>query len=334
MKPMAARVGVLVGLLVIAFLAYVSLGTTPTLAPGELFSVLMRGPAGDDVLTSIVWNLRLPRACAAILAGGILGLCGAALQSLFRNPLAEPYLVGVSGGAGVGGTLAIALGLEVWVFGLGTMAMAFAGAMLAMTLVLALSKRFGSVSVTRLLVSGVLVGALLASLMTIILVLSGQDSNRILAWLLGSLSTMFWPRVGLMALGLVIAFVGLFPLANQLNAMAASESAAVQLGVDPRRLIRRTVLACSAATGICVGAVGLIGFLGLLAPHLARALVGVDGRRVMPVAALIGALVLLVADLLAQRVVRSLELPVGAVTAVLGAASLILILRRGPERGY
>lgn len=313
-----------VGLLT-AFALHLLVGAF-TLPLSDAWAGLLHGPNAESSAQTIMWQIRLPRSLAAMLVGGILGLTGAAFQSLFRNPLAEPFVIGVSGGAAVGGTLAIATGLSASVFGFGGVIGALIGGMAALSIVLRLSQSAHGLSVPRLLLAGVLVGALFSSLVTLVLVMAGKDSNQILGWLLGSLTPMYYPRVALLAFGLLFGLAALLPAGAQLNAMAVGESTAKSLGVSTPGLIRRVLWGGALASSIAVSVTGIIGFLGLLAPHLARKMVGVDARTVLPVSAVLGAGLLLLSDLLSQQLVRSLEMPVGAVTAVLGAIALIAIL--------
>jgi len=311
--------------LILAFALHLLVGAF-TLPIVDAWNALLQGPSAESPAQTILWQIRLPRSLAAVLVGGILGLSGAAFQSLFRNPLAEPFVVGVSGGAAVGGTLAIAAGVSGALMGFGGVAGALLGGMGALGLVLRLSQSKHGLSVPRLLLAGVLVGALLSSLVTLVLVMAGQDSTQILGWLLGSLSPMTYPRVMLLGFGLVIAALALFPAGGQLNAMAVGENTARSLGISTSVLIRRVLWGGAIATSIAVSVTGIIGFLGLLAPHIGRRIVGVDARVVLPVSTLLGGILLLISDLLAQQMVRSLEMPVGAVTALLGAIALLAIL--------
>ncbi len=318
-------------LVAVAFVVYVGFGGAVWLGPAEVVSQILRGDVdGGGPANAIVWRVRLPRACACLLVGAILGAVGAAFQALFRNPLADPYIVGVSSGAAAGGTLAVLLGLEA---GLGLMAWSVVGGVGALLLVLALARREGGSSVVGLLIAGVVVGALLSGVTTLNLYLAGEDTGRVLRWLLGSTTPMFWDRVALLAVVLAAASAVLWGRSRELNVFALGEFSAGRLGVDGRSLRGWVLGAGTVATAVAVGAVGVVGFLGLVAPHIARRLVGPDLRVGLPASTLVGAGLLLAADLVAQRLSPGTELPLGAVTAVLGAPVLLWLLRRESMRG-
>lgn len=317
-------------LLILAFLTHLGMGGT-WLTPADVLRVLFH-PDPNSRDYAVVWAIRLPRALACVLVGSMLAAVGSAFQALFRNPLADPYIVGVSSGAGAGGALAWLLGLTGLWGGLGTMGLGFLGGLASLALVFALSKKRGIVDVSTLLLAGVVVGSLLWALTTLILFLAGQDTNKILQWLLGSMSPMFMDRVLVMAVTAAIGTTILILQARKLNAFAIGESIARNLGVDTARLKATVLITGTAMAAVCVGAVGIIGFLGLVSPHIARRLLGVDWRLSMPAALMIGPTLLLFADILAQRAIRETELPVGVVTAILGAPFLLVLLRRDAEK--
>lgn len=320
--------------MVLAVILHVALGGSVRIPFSELLSHLTSGDLGPDhPENSIVWKLRLPRALGCLFAGAILGIVGAAFQSLFRNPLAEPYVIGVSSGAAVGGTLAIVLGLGAWAAGLGVIAFAFVGGIGSLLLVMGMARLQGGVDVVRLLLSGVVIGAMMSAAMTLILMLSGHDTNQIMRWLLGSTTPMFWNRVATLAAVCLLGAVAIYPASRQLNAMALDDFLAERLGVSRPRLIALILGVGTAMTAVCVGSVGIIGFLGLVAPHIARRVVGPDLRRSLPIAGLVGSGLLLTSDILAQRIYPGMELPIGAVTAVLGAP-ILLVLLRGQDQGF
>lgn len=295
--------------------------------PGDVIRELFRGLTGDRA-NAVVWELRLPRALACVLVGAMLSVVGSSFQALFRNPLADPYVVGVSSGAAVGGSAAIVLGLEGLWGGLGIMGLAFLGGLGSLLLVFGLARRRGVVDVSTLLLAGVVVGSLLAALTTLVLYAAGEDTNKVLRWLLGSMTPMFYDRLVVMAVAAAVGSAVLILQARQLNAFAISESTAKHLGIDTRRLKWIVLVTGTVLAAICVGAVGIIGFLGLVAPHISRRLLGVDWRLSMPGALMIGPTLLLMADVAAQRALPNMELPVGVVTALLGAPFLLVLLRR------
>lgn len=268
------------------------------------------------------------------MIGAMLGLVGSAFQALFRNPLAEPYTVGVSSGAAVGGTTALVAGLAGLWGGLGTFAFAFAGAMLTLMLVVMVARRGGIVDTRSLLLAGVAVGALLAALLSLMLLLAGQDTNAVLSWLLGNLGNLSWPKVGLLFLVATVGSGLLLRKARSINSLSLGTEAAQHLGVDAGVLSRQILVTGSVLVAAATGAAGIIAFLGLVAPHLARLVFGVDWRRSMAGSLLLGSVLLLSADLVAQRVFSlvtgtvGMDIPVGVVTALLGAPSLLILVRK------
>jgi iron complex transport system permease protein len=205
---------------------------------------------------------------------------------------------------------------------------AFVGALLSLMLVMAIAKRQGSLNVQTLLLSGVVVGALLSGLTTLNLSLAGQDTGKILWWLLGSTYPMFWDRVAILAVVLLVGGLVLHRQSRPLNAFSVSEFMAERQGVETGKLKWIVLVTCAAMTGVAVGTVGIVGFVGLVAPHIARRVAGNDLRGVMPTSAFFGSTLLLGADLLAQRIRPGWELPLGAVTAVLGAPALLWLLKQ------
>lgn len=310
-----------------ALLAHIAIGSVVWASPGAILSEIFRGHVGDTGFNDIVWQIRLPRAIGCVLVGGILGAVGSAFQALFRNPLAEPYVVGVSSGAAAGGTAALVFGFAGALSGLGMVAAAFVGGALAMVLVFAIAGRRGIVDVRTLLLAGVVVSSLLAALLSFMLIISGRDANVILGWLLGNTADLLWKNIAI----LLVAFLGgsaiLILQSKRLNAFAIGETSAQRLGVDVERL-KIVILGTGAAmTAAAVGAAGIIGFLGLVAPHIARRLVGVDWRWSLIGAALVGSVLLLISDILAQRIMPGAEIPVGIVTAIIGAPFLLVLMR-------
>lgn len=320
----------------VLLLAVVSLalGGSVAIPFGTVLREIARGDLGGGVEPSnlIIWQLRIPRLLAAILVGAVLGGVGSAFQAVFRNPLAEPYVIGVSSGAGLAGALAVVAGLGGWMGGLALSLAGAVGGLLTLGLVFALAKSRQGTATLRLLLGGVIVGTALAAGTSLVLLLAGEDSNQVLRWLLGSLTPMHWPRLAAMLMGAIIAGVILMKSTRALNALAVDESLATRLGFNPRKILPMVLGGGSLVVGLCVGSVGIIGFVGLIAPHLARSFVGADQRVALPLSAVLGSFLLILADLLAQKIVPGTELPVGSITALLGAPALWWILRRPIHR--
>lgn len=307
-----------------ALLAGLLLGATPT-SPADLVA-LVRDPEAAGAV--IIRTIRLPRVLLAFGVGAGLALCGAVLQALVRNPLADPYLLGLSGGAGLGAVLAIAWSFDhPWAVPLA----AFAGALAAIAFVYRLAVVAGRRLDPRiLLLAGVVVGAFSGALMAAIITLApaAQLRNAFL-WLLGGFGGASWQALGIyLGYGIVPAGL-LFLHARQLDLLAVGEETAQYLGADIERVKRVVYFAASLLTAAAVAVCGIIGFVGLVVPHAMRRLAGPLHRRLLPVACLAGGAFLVTADTVARTVVRPLELPVGVVTAIVGVPLFAVLLRRG-----
>ncbi|HET7838281.1 MAG TPA: iron ABC transporter permease [Rectinemataceae bacterium] len=342
-----ARLGAAIAALsfLLALLVSLCIGSSP-LPPGQVLSALatrlipglpaVSGTAADPMATVIVWDLRLARSLLAGVAGAALGAAGAVMQGLFRNPLADPYALGVSSGASLGAVAAISLGLSSPLVAIGaTEILAFAGALGSAFMVYAIARSARRQPQTAaLLLAGAAVGSFLGALVSLIVTLDSRDLQRVFFWLLGGFGGKSWPDLGA-ALPLAAASIGLSSLlARPLDLLGAGEEAASSLGLDIERTRRLAVAASSLGVAAAVSAGGIIGFVGLLGPHLARLLVGPGHRRLVPVSAFTGAALLMVADAVARSVASPLALPVGIVTAIVGAPLFLRILaRRMPGEG-
>lgn len=290
---------------------------------------LLHLPVPSDEADAIIWDLRLPRTFAAILIGALLALAGVALQGLLMNPLADPYTVGVSAGAALGAAFAEALGLAGIAFGLGRVSIAFAGAIGAVALVYSLARVGGRVSVQTFLLAGVVVGTVLWSLIPLVMVLSGraEDLQRVFFFLVGSLQSADWVRALLLAPFALLGAALLAAWSRELNLMSLGEESALHLGVAIESFKVRVLLVGSLVTAAAVSVGGIIGFVGLIVPHLARRIVGPDHRALLPLAAVLGSLLLLTADTLV-RVWLADRIPVGVITSVVGGPVFCYLLRR------
>jgi len=276
----------------------------------------------------VTLSIRLPRIAAAALAGGALAVAGVAFQALTRNPLAEPSVLGVSGGAAFGVVIGQSLGLGLGLLGAaGLTALAFAGAVVAAAAVYLIAGA-GRLSVQTLLLAGVIVGLFFASAIT--LVISVVDVNRlggVIYWLLGNLGTLPPASLGLFALCAAAGLWLVLARARELNLLALGEEAAQQLGVDAERLKLRIFAGAALLTASVVAFAGPIGFVGLIVPHALRMLLGPDNRRLVPAAFVGGAIFLLAADTVARSIVAPAELSVGVITAFCGAPFFVWLLR-------
>ncbi len=289
----------------------------------EVFGALA---GGEGMAADIIRELRLPRAVAAFVCGGLLATAGALMQVLLRNPLADPYILGISGGAAVGALLGITLGVA----SLGVDALAFGGALTAMLLVFGLAHGDGSWTQTRLLLTGVIVAAGCGAAVSLMLALAPDTRvMSMLFWMMGDASAAAqpWPA----ALVLVVALAAVQPFARDLNVLARGELSARALGVQVRRLRMGLYVLASLLTATAVTLVGSVGFVGLIIPHLVRLVVGNDQRVLIPAAALAGGTLLTLADTAARTVIAPQQLPVGVLTALIGVPVFLFLLARHPR---
>jgi iron complex transport system permease protein len=318
---------------VILYWVHLNVGSSTWFTPWAILNELRKGPT-DSSTSLIIWTLRLPRATECLLVGATLGVVGSAFQAQFRNPLADPYIVGVSSGAAVGGVLSLIFGFGGWLGGLGMTLSGFTFGLGSLALVILLAQKRGRVDPASLLLSGVVIGSFMSAILSVSLLAAGRDTNQVLSWLLGSMVEATWPHVAVLAMTLGIGVPILFRKSRRMNALALGEDVAQRLGVDAARLRTVILTTGTAMTAAAVGTVGIVGFLGLVAPHIARRVVGVDWRWSLPGSGLIGASLLLSSDLIAQRGISAitgqvgLEIPVGIVTAILGAPTLLILLRK------
>ncbi|WP_103333825.1 FecCD family ABC transporter permease [Pseudotabrizicola formosa] len=302
---------------------------------GSLLHVLVSGQAMADQDRLILWEIRLPRMLTGVLVGASLAVAGAVMQGLFRNPLADPGLVGVGAGAGLGAVLAIVLGglAPVWI----TQAMgyhlvplaAFFGGWVSTLLLYRVATRSGRTSVATMLLAGIALGALAGAATGVLVYIADDRQLRDLTfWGLGSLGGASWPKV--LAAGPVMALALLAApfLARGLNGLALGEAAAHHIGLPVQRVKAVAILTVAAATGAAVAVSGGIGFIGIVVPHLLRLATGPDHRFLLVNAGLAGATLLLLADLIARSIITPAELPIGIVTATLGAPVFLWILLR------
>ncbi|NTV64222.1 MAG: iron ABC transporter permease [Oscillochloris sp.] len=341
-RPVAAsRLGfgalllTLAGVLLLTVTLAVMIGPVP-LAPGMVWRVALHQLAPELVTpdwqafqANIIWEIRFPRVLLGGLVGGGLAVVGATMQALVRNPLADPYLLGVSSGASLGAVAVILLGIS-W-FGIFSLSIAaFLGALLAFGAVYVLAQQGGRLSPGRLILSGVAVAYVFGALTNFLIynAQNGEQVKSVLFWMLGGLGGARWEFLGLPALALVLGTAFLTVQARSLNALTVGEETAATLGVDTSRFRQQLFALTSLLTGTLVAVSGGIGFVGLMLPHILRLLVGADHRRLLPVAALAGAIFLIWVDVLARVVVAPQELPIGIITALLGAPFFIWLMRR------
>lgn len=316
----------LVVALAVAVLLGVRFGSVP-ISTAEVWAVLTGG--GDAPTRDIVLRLRLPRVLLALLVGGGLAIAGATFQALLRNPLAEPYILGISGGASVGAVMILALGWAAagsWVLPLA----AFAGALLAIVLVFRVATATGrAMDVRVLLLAGVVVAAFFSACIAFILAVSpARTVQSAVLWIMGSLAAATWQSVMLAAAYTLPATLLLIGLARPLNLMAIGEETAHHLGADVEGVKRLSLGIAALVTASGVAVAGVIGFVGLVVPHGVRLLVGSDHRALLPLSFLAGGAFLALADLAARMTLAPTEIPIGVITAFVGVPFFLVLLRR------
>ena len=284
---------------------------------------------------AIVWDVRVPRVVLAGLVGATLGFAGAAYQGVFRNPLAEPYLVGVAAGASVGATLIIVSPLYVTAGILSPLPpAAFGGALIAVALAYWLARAGRAVPVTSLILSGVAVSSIGTSLVTYLMLTYSERTISILNWLLGGFNTASWTKTLIALPYIAVSAALILPFARLLNVMQLEDDDARSLGVDVERVKLAVLGLASLATAAAVAVSGLIGFVGLVVPHAVRLVFGPDYRRVLPMSAFFGASFLILADTAARSLDGGREIPIGVVTALVGAPFFLYLLRRYQRRSF
>ncbi|KIN14606.1 iron ABC transporter permease [Vreelandella titanicae] len=326
---MLARLGLPLSLLLLAALASLILAMgvgSAQLSPAQIWQVLMGDNVqgqGDALARTMVIELRLPRALSAFAVGGLLAVAGTLMQVLLRNPLADPYVLGLSGGASIGALAAMLGGLG----GLAISGSAFGGALFSTLLVFGLAHGSGGWTPSRLLLTGVVVAAGWGAVITLMLAMSPAERlPGMLYWLMGDLSYARTPWPPLLLL--LVTCVVLIPLGRSLNVLARGPQQAAALGVAVRPLEWCIYIAASLLTAAAVTTAGSIGFVGLVVPHMLRLLLGNDQRLILPACALAGGTLLVLADTLARTMIAPEQLPVGVITALLGVPTFLFLLYR------
>ncbi|MFE0678108.1 FecCD family ABC transporter permease [Streptomyces sp. NPDC058867] len=301
---------------------------------GQVWSIVLhhvtgQGATSDPATDQIVWNFRTPRVALAALVGAGLAVTGAVLQTLVSNPLADPIVLGFSYGASLGAVLVITLGGAA-LGGIGVSGAAFVGALAAGVLVFALGRRAGRLAPTRLVLAGVAVGYVLLSATSFVqLQATPTELRTVMFWMLGSVAGAQWSQLPAVTVVVITCTALLTLFGKRLNALLAGDESATALGVDVNRLRALLLVISALLTGTVIAVAGSIGFVGLMIPHLVRLTLGADHRRLLPLTALLGAVYLVLVDLLSRTVNRPNELPLGILTALLGAPFFLWLLRRG-----
>jgi len=316
--------------LLVAMVLAVGLGAV-NVSPGETIAALSRGIRGAEMsqADAVIWQLRLPRVLLAALVGASLALAGVLYQALFKNPLADPYILGVSSGAGLGATIAfVAAGTSFASRAFGVPVGAFLGALLTIALVVRLASRAGRADTTSLLLAGVAISYTLAAVTSFLMVVFRNSMQSVVFWMMGGLTSASWQNVWIVSVMFVIGAVVPVLYARELDIMLLGDERAGQLGVNVERFKLLVLASASLVVAAAVSVSGLIGFVGLMTPHMARLVLGPDHRLLLPASTLAGAIVMVLADLAARTVLAPVEIPVGIVTAVLGGPFFVWLLVR------
>ena len=303
-----------------------------------LFYGLIQAPVPESIdptLENIVMRIRLPRVVLSGLVGASLAIAGAAFQGLLRNPLADPYTLGVSSGASVGAVMTIFFHITIPGIGIFTLPLVrIVFAILTIFIVLYFARKIDRMMrVETIILTGIIFSSFLGATISLMIALTGEELRQIIGWLLGSVSMRGWEYVWIILPFLVIGSIVLYMHANELNAMAFGEEQAKHLGVHVQRKKMNIMLAGAILTGAAVAVSGTIGFVGLVIPHFIRILIGPDHRHLLPLSVITGAAFLIIADLVSRTIIAPSELPIGVITALIGAPIFAIILMRQRKKG-
>lgn len=319
-------------LIMILLGALSSLFGATSISPADLAGALVNSTSVDKTDITILWEIRLPRTMTAIFVGASLAAAGCAFQGLFRNPLAEPYIIGASSGAGLGVAIVVISGLQLAFLSIGATALlAVMGAFGVVLLVLLISSLSTTQSNASLLLSGVVISSMVNAIVSLLMFLCDQRAVVILTWLMGSLASSHWGNARLVAglggVGMIVVLLS----ARALDAYSLGDTVSESLGLNLSRFRWIVVAAASVCTAAAVAASGIVGFVGLIGPHIARGLVGPRHVDLIPMSVCVGAMLMLVADTISRTIIAPAELPVGIVTALLGCPFFLWLLFFGPR---
>jgi iron complex transport system permease protein len=307
-----------------------SVGLSPATTAAVIWNAIWGLPQPAGTASAIILAVRLPRVLSVALTGAALSLCGAAMQGLLRNPLADGSTLGVASGASLGAVISIAFGITFPALPFaGTMLMAILFGFLSLVVILSLAYRLdGTLSTNTIILVGIVWSMFVSSLLSLIVTFKSDKVHSITFWLMGSLQGADYVDAAALLGALVVFGAPIFALARELNAFAVGEDDARGIGVDVRRAKLLLLVCASALIGVCVSVGGTIGFVGLVTPHMARLLVGPNHKRLLPASVFGGAIFLMLADLVARVLLNPIELPIGVVTSLIGAAAFVVIFYR------
>lgn len=318
-------------LLAMAVVAATAIGSV-SLPFGEVLEVLASRMAGAPIggpNDTIIWQIRMPRVLTAIVVGGALGTAGAVFQGLLRNPMADPYIIGTSGGAALGATIALLVPIQLSILGFTFVSIAaFAGALGAVLLVYNVARVGPRTPVTTLLLTGFALSSILAAVMSFLMFISNNALRRIVLWTMGGLGGASWTQLQVVIPAVLLALAAVYALAPDLNAFLLGDEQAASLGIHVERRKLLLLGLGSWLTAAAVSVSGLVGFVGLVVPHVVRLVLGPDHRLLLPASTLVGGVFLVIADLVARSAMPPAELPVGIITALVGGPFFIYLLRK------
>lgn len=315
-------IGFVTSIILLILLIIISVAVGAVKIPLKEIIAILLG-RGDATYSTILINLRLPRILEAMAVGLGLSVSGAFFQGLLNNPMADPYILGISSGAALGATISMALGLGM----LGTEFFAFVTALMTIYVVISLSKRGPRMSMTTMLLTGVAVSAFLSAIISLMMFFNNHKLASIVFWMMGGLNLVSWKQV---AVSLPIILIGssiMYVFSREMNAIIMGEETAEHLGVNIEKVKNIILLCGSLVTAVAVSVSGIIGFVGLIIPHITRLLVGPDNRILVPFSAIFGAIFLVFADTLSRTIIQPIEIPIGIITAIFGGPFFLYILR-------
>lgn len=323
LKKVLISAAILFTILLISGFVCLSFGTV-NFPLSKIFAAIFSSGETDSSIVNIICDIRLPRVLTAMMVGAGLSVSGAAFQALLRNPLAEPYILGISSGGAFGAILSLVIGVGF----IGTQSFAFVGALVTFLLVYSFGRRFGQIDPTTIILAGVMIGAFFSALILLMISFIDQSLRSALYWLIGNLSFANYQSVLTIFPILIISSLVLISFSQSYNLISINEENAKQFGINTKLVKNLTYLFASLLIGIIVSFVGIIGFVGLLIPHICRMFFGNDNKIVLPTSILGGAIFLVWADLISRILIPPAEIPIGAITAVLGAPMFIIILKQ------
>ncbi len=317
---------ILFALLMLTIVMAVGLGAVH-ISVKEIFDILFRGAKTDN--SAILLQIRLPRVMLCLSIGAGLAAVGAVMQSIFKNPLVDSYTLGMSSGAALGAVISIVTGLSFSIAGLSTTGVfAFIGAVSTLFFVYHLARHKNTISVNSLLLAGVAISYFLSAVMSFMMLMNHDNIQHIVFWSMGSLSLTSWSKVLISFVIILPGILILMMFTRELNILAMGDESAQYLGIDVEKLKKILLVICCIIVGGVVSVSGTIGFLGLVAPHIIRLICGSDNRRVIPYAALLGAILLIASDTLGRTLIQPVEIPVGIMTSIMGGPFFIFLLRK------